>query len=97
MQQEKRLTLQQSRLLITFLKNKIDTNLTEVDFLKVTFNLDNSTYRPHKKPNDKSIYIDVSQIIHHRLKKQPTKIISNEINSGSFYNADIFNSTKLEY
>ena len=94
MQQEKRLTLQQSRLLITFLKNKIDTNLTEVDFLKVTFNLDNSTYRPHKKPSDKSIYIDVSQIIHHRLKKQLTKIISNEINSGSFYNADIF---KLEY
>ena len=35
------------------------TNLTEVDFLDVTFNLENNTYRPYKKPNYKLIYIDI--------------------------------------
>ena len=33
-------------------KIEIVTNLTEVDFLDVTFNLENNTYRPYKKPND---------------------------------------------
>ena len=33
--------------------------LTEVDFLDVTFNLENNTYRPYRKPNDKLIYIDI--------------------------------------
>ena len=41
-------------------KIEIVTNLTEVDFLDVTFNLDNNTYRPYKKSNDKLMYIDVS-------------------------------------
>ena len=41
-------------------KTEIVTNLTEVDFLDVTFNLENNTYRPYKKPNGKLIYIDVS-------------------------------------
>ena len=36
-------------------KTEIITNLTEVDFLDVTF-----MYRPYKKPSDKLIYIDVS-------------------------------------
>ena len=30
------------------LKIEIVTNLTEVDFLDVTFNLDNNTYHPYK-------------------------------------------------
>ena len=36
------------------------------------------------------------QIIHHRLKKQLTKIISDRLSRNSS-NADIFNNTKLEY
>ena len=40
-------------------KNETVTNLTEVDFLDVTFNLGNNTYRPYRKPNDKLIYIDI--------------------------------------
>ena len=48
---------------------EIAANLTEVDFLDVTFNLENNTYRPYKKPNDKLIYIlTYHQIIHHKLK-----------------------------
>ena len=48
--------------IISIFKNidfKIETG-TNFDFLNVTFNLDNKTYRPYKKPNDKLIYIDVS-------------------------------------
>ena len=40
-------------------KIEIVTNLREVDFLDVTFNLENNTYRPYRKPNYKLIYIDV--------------------------------------
>ena len=53
-------------------KIKIVTNFAEVDFLGVTFNLENNTYRPHKKPNDKLIkliYIDVSSNHPPQIKK----------------------------
>ena len=33
----------------------VETNLKIVDFLDTTFNLNNGTYRPFKKPNDFSI------------------------------------------
>ena len=52
-------------------KIEIVTNLTEVDFLDVTLNLENNTYHQYEKPNDKLIYIDVlmyHQIIQQRLK-----------------------------
>ena len=52
-------------------KTEIATNLTEVDFLDVTLNLENNTYHLYEKPNDKLIYIDVliyHQIIQQRLK-----------------------------
>ena len=77
-------------------KIEIVTNLTEVDFLDVTFNLENNTYRPYKKPNDKLIYIDVSSNHPPQIKKQLTKIISDRLSRNSS-NADIFNNTKLEY
>ena len=77
-------------------KIEIVTNLTEVDFLDVTFRLENNTYRPYKKPNDKLIYIDVSSNHPPQIKKQLTKIISDRLSRNSS-NADIFNNTKLEY
>ena len=72
------------------------TNLTEVYFLDVTFNLENNTCSPCKKPNDKLIYIDVSSNHPPQIKKQLTKIISDRLSRNSS-NADIFNNTKLEY
>ena len=75
------------------IKIEIVTNLTEVD---VTFNLEYSTYRRYKKPNDKLIYIDVSSNYSPQIKKQLTKIISDRLSRNSS-NADIFNNTKLEY
>ena len=41
-------------------KIEVVTNLTEVHFLDVTFNLENKTDRPYKKSNDKLIYINAS-------------------------------------
>ena len=72
------------------------TNLTEVDFLDVTFNLEDNTFRPYKKPNDKLTYIVVSSNRPPQIKNQLTKIISNRLSQNSS-NADIFNNTKLEY
>ena len=77
-------------------KIEIVTNLTEVDFLDITFNLENNTYCLYKKPNDKLIYIDVSSNHPPQIKKQLTKIISNRLSQNSS-NVDIFNNTKLEY
>ena len=77
-------------------KIEIVTNLTEVDFLDVILNWENNTYRLHKKPNDKLIYIDVSSNHPSQIEKQLTKIISNRLSRNSS-NADVFNNTKLEY
>ena len=54
-------------------KTEVVTNLTEVDFLDVTFNLENNTHRPYKKPNDKLIYIDVSSNHPAQIKKTANK------------------------
>ena len=62
----------------------------------VTFNLENNTYRPYKKPNDKLIYIDASSNHPPQIKKQLTKIVSDRLSRNSS-NADIFNTTKLKY
>ena len=38
----------------------VETNLKILDFLDTTFNLNNGTYRPYKKPNDLLLYINKS-------------------------------------
>ena len=74
----------------------IETNLKEVDFLDVTLNLQNGTYRPHEKPNDELLYI-------HSLSNHPSQTIKQLSNSmcqrllKNSSNQDIFNTTKLEY
>ena len=47
---------------------EIETNLKEVDFLDISLNLRNGTYRPYKKPNDRLLYI-------HSLSNHPPNII----------------------
>ena len=42
-------------LVLVFIFKQI-TNLKEVNFLDVTLNLQNGTYRPYKKPKDKLLY-----------------------------------------
>ena len=43
---------------------EIKTNLHIVDFLDVTFNLLDGTYKPYKKQNDQILYVNTHQNIH---------------------------------
>ena len=52
----------------------IETNLKEVDFLDVSLNLRNETYRPYKRPNYSLLYI-------HSLSNHPSKVIKQIPNS----------------
>ena len=54
----------------------IKTNLKDVDFLDVTLNLQNGTYCPYKKANDKLLYI-------HSSSNHPMQIIKQLPNSVS--------------
>ena len=38
----------------------IETNSKVVDFLDITFNLNNGIYKPYKKSNDRPLYINKS-------------------------------------
>ena len=75
---------------------EIETNLKEVDFLDVRPNLQNRTYRPYKKPNDRPLYIhslsnhlpNVIKQILNSIQKRLSKISSIE---------EIFNTAKCEY
>ena len=73
-------------------KTEIVTNLQEADFLDVTFNLINNTYRP----NGNLTYINTSSNHPANIIKLLTKIISERL-SRSSSNIEIFNSSKLEY
>ena len=80
----------------TAFKIEIETNLKIVNFLDVTFNLVNSTYRPYRKPNDNLLYIYPSS--HHPfqiIKHQPDSIEERLSNNSS--NEQVFNSAKPEY
>ena len=47
-------------------KFDIKRNLEIVDFLDITFNLVNSSYKPDKKSNDVLLYINKNSNHHHR-------------------------------
>ena len=75
---------------------EIETNLKEVDFLDVSFNLRNGTCRPYNKPNDKLLYI-------HSLSNHPPNVIKQipdsiqERLSKNSSNDEIFSIAKCEY
>ena len=74
----------------------IQLNLKEVDFLDITLNLPNGTYRLYKKPSDKLLYIHSSS----NNPLQVTKKQSNSISEGLLKdssNQEIFNTAKVEY
>ena len=57
----------------------IQSNLTMVNFLDVTFNLKDGTYKPYKKPNDIPIYININSNHPSNIIKQIPTIISKRI------------------
>ena len=74
---------------------EIKTNLKVVDFLDITFNLSNGTYKPYRKPNDNLLYVNTSNHVTEIIKHLPTpkpKRLSKNLSS-----IQIFNSVKVEY
>ena len=73
----------------------IQTNLKEVDF-DVMLNLQNGTYHPYKKPNNKLLYIHSSSNHPSQIIKQlPNSISERLLNNSS--NQETFNTEKVEY
>ena len=77
-------------------KIEIQTHLKIVDFLDVTFNLTNGTYRPYKKANESLLYINTSSNHPPQVIKQLPTSISERLSNNSS-NEEIFNASKYEY
>ena len=77
-------------------KVEIKTNLKQVDFLDVTFNLNNSTYQPYKKEDNQLLYINTSSNHPPSIIKQIPTSISRWLSDNSS-NEEIFNTAKTEY
>ena len=77
-------------------KINIVTNLTDVNFLDVIFNLTNGTFRHYKKPNDKLLYIHTSSNNPPQIFKQLPKVMNERLSHNSS-NEAVFNSIKVEY
>ena len=74
----------------------ITTNLVEVNFLDVTFNLLNETYRPYRKPNDELKYINVSSNHPPQIIKQLVNTINDRLSTNSS-SEKVFNEPKSYY
>ena len=74
-------------------KIEIKTNLKEVDFLDVTFDLRKETYQPYKKENDKLFYINTSSNHPTSIIKQIPTSVSHRLSDNSA-NEEIFNNAK---
>ena len=61
----------------------IVSNLVEVNFLDVMFNLSNGSYRSYKKSNDEFKYINVLSNHPHQILKQLTTTISKRLSRNS--------------
>ena len=74
---------------------EIKTNLKQVEFLDVTFNLITSFYTPYKKPNDNLLYINTSSD-----HPPPVIKLTNSINKRlceNSANEQVFNTVKPVY
>ena len=78
------------------LQIEIATNLPIVDFLDITLNLKNGTYRPYKKPNDSLMYVHTSSNHPQQILKQLPKSLSERLSKNSS-NEMIFNEAKNDY
>ena len=77
-------------------KIEVQTCLKIVNFLDVTFNLANGTYRPYKKANESLLYINTSSNHPPQVIKQLPTSISERLSNNSS-NEEIFNTSKYEY
>ena len=57
----------------------VTTNITSVDFLDVTFDLNTESYQPFRKPNNEPKYIDISSNHLSQVLKQLPKSIEKRL------------------
>eukprot|EP00794_Sanderia_malayensis_P008522 gene8522-biopygen6821 len=74
----------------------IQTNLKIVNYLDVTFNLNNETYYPYRKPNNQPLYINVKSNHPANIIKKLPDSINRRIFDISC-NEDEFNKAKTTY
>ena len=72
----------------------LEINLKLVDFLDTTFNLNNGTYRPYKKPNDLLLYINKSSNHPPQIINQLPKIINERLSRNSS-NEDVLTNLNI--
>ena len=77
-------------------KTDIETNLKIVNFLDMTFNLINGSYKPYKKPNDTLLYINKNSNHPPQIIKKFPKTNNDRLCRNSS-NAEIFHASKIEY
>ena len=74
----------------------IQCNLKTVDFLDLTFDLDNNAYKPFRKENNKPVYINKHSNHPPSILKQLSKSIEKRISETSS-NKDIFDESIKPY
>ena len=74
----------------------IQTDFKIVDILDVTLNLENGTYRPFKKPNDKLLYVHTSSNLPPQIIRQIPNSVVERVSKNSS-NHEIFKKSKAEY
>jgi len=75
---------------------KISCNLKFSDFLDITFNLENGTYKPYNKPNNDPLYINTESNHPPTIIKQIPESVSKRISTNSS-NESIFNQAAPYY
>ena len=78
------------------LKITAHANLERVNFLDITFDLTNGTYKPYRKPNDNPLYINRLSNHPPTITRQLPTSINTRINKLS-YDEQTFNSAKALY
>ena len=77
-------------------KVEITSNVKEVNYLDVTFNLNNGVYHPYHKDNQTPSYVHRRSNHPNHVLKQIPKSICKRINTNSS-NREIFNNHKMRY
>ena len=75
---------------------EIKCNLKQVDYLDITFNLENGTYKPYKKPNNEIRYVHAESNHPPPILKQIPISIGQRISINSS-SKEIFEATKPHY
>ena len=75
---------------------EIECNLKTVNYLDITLDLNKGTYKPYRKPNDETLYIDAKSNHPTNILKQLPKSIETRLSNLSS-NSEIFNEASKHY